>query len=408
MKKNKIMISLFLICLLSINFIACIEKKREQNKTSLDVYVDLQDRHSVKIVDFLIKSFEEKNQNIKINMVNPMNKDNNIMKTIDSGKNVDLIISNMQNVLFLQNKGLISDFTQQYNNFINDKYYQVYISYSKIGGMSYGIGITPYTIELAYNKEECKKLIGKEPKDVNDYLLLLKICKDKGIKVPYLLNEDLDIGEVLFGIFNGDNVKQEELINDYSDKIEDYAKIKGFNETFKLLNKYVKSGYVSENSFEKIDEKDIDKFISGKSPVLITTSFFSNKLNKGNISLLKEMGMIGETKILTPVYMNSFICSLEQGTNKEQKDKFIEYITSEEVQKQLVENGYITANKVANKKFTGISGEIVEHLYGANATNIIYKGNVTVEVDKKIKETLEKILTGQYSENIWKNSLIQK
>lgn len=113
MKKNKVMISLFLICLLSINFVSCIGKKKEQNNGTLDVYVDIQDRHSLKIVDFLIKSFEEKNQNIKINMVNPMNKDKNIMQTIDSGKNVDLIISNMQNVLFLENKGLISDFTQQ-------------------------------------------------------------------------------------------------------------------------------------------------------------------------------------------------------------------------------------------------------------------------------------------------------
>lgn len=408
MKKNKVMISLFLICLLSINFISCIGKKKEQNKGTLDVYVDVQDRNSLKMVDFLIKSFEEKNQNIKINMVNPMNKDNNIMQTIDSGKNVDLIISNMQNVLFLENKGLISDFTQQYNNFINDKYYQVYISYSKIGGMPYGIGITPYTIELAYNKDECKKLIGKEPKNVNDYLLLLKSCKDKGIKIPYLLNEDLDIGEALFGIFNGDNVKQEELINNYSDKIEDYAKIKGFDQTFETLDKYVKFGYISENSFEKMDEKDIDKFIGGKSPILITTSFFSNKLNKGNISLLQEMGMVEEKKMLIPVYMNSFICGLEQGINKDQKDKFIQYIISEEAQKQLVESGYITANKAANKKFTGTSGEIVEHLYGANATNIIYKGNVTVEVDKKVKEILDKILKGQYSENIWENSLIKK
>lgn len=404
-KINRIFIIILLICI-PFNLVSCKKESNKKENLNLDICIDLKDKYSLKLVDLLIKEYEEKNKEVKVKVINNMDDNKGVLKEFDSGKNIDIVISNRDKELLLNKKGLIEEIEELYNNEkLNKKFYEVYNSYGRILDKYYSVGITPYTIEFVYNKDVLSKLGLKEPKDFMDYVNILKICNNKNIEVPCILNEDLSIYEVLFSMILDSNISGEELVKNYTDKKEEYLKYKELESALKDIEKYKKEEYLKEEIFKKIDENEIDYFLKGDYPVMISTSFFADKINGGKVDIIKNMGQIGNKKIIRPIYSNTLIYSTVDGKNKEMKEKFLKFVVSEEFQNKLKDLGYITGNKESNKSYAGLKGEIVEHLFQSSSMNMIYKDNLPKDIQKAIENSIKDILKGNYKEDYLKEEL---
>lgn len=406
MKKiNRIFITILLITI-SFTLVSCKKEDKKKEALNLDIYVDLKDKYSLKLVDLLVKEYEEKNKNIKVKVVNGMEEKDGVLKEFESGKNIDIIIGNRDTAISLNKKGFLGEIQELYNSEeLNKKFYEVYNSYGRILDKYYAVEIIPYTVEFVYNKEALTKLGVQEPKDFMDYIKLLKLCSDKNIEVPYILNEDLSIYEILFSIFLDESISGEDLVRNYTDKKEEYMNYKGLEATLKEIEKYKKEGYMKEEIFKKIDEKEIDYFLKGDHPIMITTSFFADKVNRGKVDIIKSMGQIGDKKIIRPVYSNTLISSTVNGINKERKEDFLKFVVSEDFQNKLKDLGYITGNKESNKSYSGLKGEMVENLFESNSSNIIYKDNLPKDIGKAIENSIRDILKGNYKENYLKEEI---
>ncbi|MFX0548641.1 ABC transporter substrate-binding protein [Hathewaya histolytica] len=412
MKKFNRLCSAILVIILSLTLVCCKgeEKKEKKNGSkNLDIYVYTDDKYSKKAIDVLIREYENKNKDKKINVIDGVEDKDKLLKYFKSGDNIDIIVCNRSTELLLDKKGLVDNLEDIYKNESLDKrFYEVYTSYGRILNKYSSVGIIPYTLEFVYNKDALNKLGLKEPQDFKDYIKILKQCISNHIEVPYVLNEDLSIYEVIFSLFAQNKLNGEELTEKYTDKSEEYLNDDKIEKVLKLVEKNVKEQGLKEDILKKSDEKDIEYFLKGESPILITTSYFSNKLKGENIGILKNMGRIDGEEIIRPVFMNALVVSNINGINKESKKDFQEFVVSNEFQNKLKELSYITGNKEANKSYKGLQGSVVENLLKSSSNSIIYKDNLPEDIQKSIESSIRDILKGKYKDNYLKEKLKNK
>lgn len=383
------------------------EKSSEDKKSKLNISMDISDKYSVGIINLLIKEFENENKNIEIGFTNALAGDADVLEQISKGIQTDIIFTSRNNMIELNKKGFIKELSDVYKeNEINERYYNIVNSYGRIKENYYGVGIIPYSIEFLYNKRALNEFGINHPNNISEWGQILKKVKQKNIKVPVLLTEDIDTNSGLMSLLLNSKVSVEELGEKYNRGIEEYKNIEGMQTSFDEVNKLASQGYFDDDTFEGGDENSIIKFVNGDVPLMVCMSYYSGKFNENEIGIVDDFSIKDSYKANIPVIVNSLMCISINNKNKEEANKFVEFILSDETQKKLTQLGYITGNKNVNIEFASINKIVVQHLYNANDGSMIFTYNLPKEIYKQVPIMINNITKGKYTGDEW-NTIIQ-
>jgi ABC-type glycerol-3-phosphate transport system substrate-binding protein len=378
------------------------QKSSEDKKSKLNISMDIRDKYSVGIINLLIKEFENENKNIEISFTNALGGEADVLEQISKGIQTDIIFTSRNNMIELYKKGFIKELSDVYKeNKINERYYNIVNSYGRIKENYYGVGIIPYSIEFLYNKRALNKFGINYPNNISEWGQILKTVEQKNIKVPVLLTEDIDINSGLMSLLLNSKVSVEELGEKYNRSVEEYKNIQGMQSSFDEINKLVSEGYFSDDTFEGGNENSIIRFINGDTPLMVCMSYYSGKFNENEIGIIDDFTLKDSYRANIPVIVNSLMCISINNKNKEEANKFVEFIFSDETQKKLSQLGYITGNKNANIEFASINKIMVQHLYNANDSSIIFVYNLPKGIYKQIPSMINNITQGEYTGHEW-------
>jgi raffinose/stachyose/melibiose transport system substrate-binding protein len=400
--------SICLILLMVINLAACKsgDKEKSGKQKNLNIFLDTTDTYSSNAIKFLIEDFKKNNPDIEIKLNDVLGGKSDIMETINLGTEVDVIFTNRNTLIELSKNGVLSELGSTYEKgAIGDRYYDIMSSYGRVGDKYYGIGVVPYSIELLYNKAYLEKMQISNPNNLEQWLNVLKQINAKGIKTPVVLTEDLDINGLLFSLAASKVINIHEFEENYDSGEEGYKKVKNAQEMFNEFNSLVKSKGITKNSFEPGNEQSINSFKSGDSPLLVTISYYSSKLNGDNVGIVADYDNNSNYGSNAPVIVNSLLCTPLNAKNSENANTFIKHVYSNEVQARLVQKGIISGNKIANNKISGIGKIIVQHLYKANDNSMLIIYNFPEKIKNNVIVTLRRILDGVYTSKEWEEIL---
>lgn len=401
----KKILCLFIIFIFSFNFWGCKNRgQNEKNEKELNIFIDIKDKHSLNTIKFLVEEFEKENPkiNVKINNSNGIKN----VEDVSKEKIGDIIITSRNNMIELQKRGYLNDLSNFYEkNKINQKYYNAFKSYGRYCDKYYGMSIIPYTMEIFYNKDELSKLKLPTPTKVSDLYELLKNLNQSSIRVPVILTEDLDIYSAISSLVVRDkeNMYKIDCIYDFSEDF--YKERKEFQSLLDDVQNLYKKGVINKNTFELGNEGTIKKFVSGDIPLIISTSYYYNELNKYNIGLVEDYDSMVSFKGSVPVIVNALLCSPINGGNSEEVGEFVKFVYSDETQKKLLGKGYITGNIEANKNLTGIGTTIRRHLEENNENGVLFSYNLPENLYIALTGKIEEILSGKYNGKEWETIL---
>ena len=216
--KRKIIPVLIFICFCSF-LIGCRNKKNNDIKEG-NLYYNTQSVKSISYVSDLIKRYEEK-QGGKINII-PVNDVSEIEKHIDAKKDSFLVLLDGYDFIDYKNKNYLRDLSFLFKEkSIKEKFIDINNLYGIHEGKYYGLGLTPYSLSLLYNKDALKDL-GIEIKE-NNYIEILTKLREKNIKIPTHIKSEYS-KELLFSCLIANDTINYDLyktdkINKLSEKI---------------------------------------------------------------------------------------------------------------------------------------------------------------------------------------------
>lgn len=395
-------ITLTLSILLCLSICSCRKNSsQKQESKEFKVYIDIKDKNSISIIRYLTEEYTKKNPKTKLKINDVLGGGSSISEDISQGGKADLLITSRNTMIELSQKGLISDMSQYYENYkIGEKYYNIMSAYGRVGDKYYGIGLLPYLITVFYNKDAASKLGISAPSSVKDLLGLLKKLNENNIRIPIIMPEDIDINIALSSIIASNREKMSALEAAYDNK-EQYKNLKEMQEVFNDINTAVNQGGIGKNSFEIGNESTLTSLLNGSIPVVISTSYYYDKLKEGNINAIGDITMDNKMKANMPVIMDIILCMPTNAKNSEEVGKFLEFILGEDTQDKLEKKGYISANKKASEKLTGLGKNIVNKLSSANENSILYTYNLPNKFNKVISSKIDNIFSGNYSKKEW-------
>lgn len=406
--KNLCSILMVLIMVFSLSACKSDKKEKSEKPKKLNVFLDTTDTHSANVIKFLIDDFKKNNQDVEIKLNDVLGNKSDIMETINLGTEIDVIFTNRNTLIELNKNGVLQDLQTVYEKQgIRDRFYDIMVSYGRIGDKYYGIGVVPYSVELLYNKTNLEKLKISNPNNLEGWLEVLKQVNSKGIKTPVVMTEDVDANGLLFSLIASKVINIHEIEENYDGGEEGYKKIKGAQKIFDEFNSLAKSKGITKNTFESGNEQSINSFINGDSPLLICTSYFSSKLNTSDIGIIEDYDNNSTYGSNVPIIINSLVSVPLNAKNQDNANAFIKYIYSDEVQARIVEKGIISGNKNANNKVTGTSKIMVQHMHKANDNSILILYNLPDKIKSNILMAVRRILDGSYSAKEWEELLKQ-
>ncbi|MGH4118389.1 ABC transporter substrate-binding protein [Clostridium sp.] len=378
------------------------KKEKSENQKKINIFMDTTDEYSSKAIKFLIDDFKKNNADVEIKLNDILGGKSNIVETINTGTEIDLIFTNRNTIIELSKKGFLSDLESTYKNqTIGERYYDIMCSYGRVGDKYYGIGVVPYSIELLYNKDYLEKLKISNPNNLEQWLKVLKQINGKGVKTPVVLNDDMGVDGFLFSLIASKTINIHDLEGNYDGGEERYKKLKDMQKIFNEFNSLVKNNGIDANTFELGNEQSINNFNNGDSPLLVGISYYNSKLTGSNIGIIEDYDNNSNYGSNIPIIINSLLGIPVNAKNMDNANDFIKYIYSDEVQGRLVQSGIISGNKLANNKITGIGKIMVQHMYKANDNSILILYNVPDKIKNSVTLTIRKILSGEFTSKEW-------
>lgn len=376
----------------------------KEEKKKLKICVDVKDKHTVNIIKFMIDEYKKEDKDLEIDITNPLDS-NKICDDISQGEGSDIIFTSRNSMLELEKKGLLSDLSNFYSkNKIDDKFYNIMSAYGRVRDKYYGIGIIPYSIEVVYNRQALEKLGATPPKNITDFFQVLKKMNDSGTKLPVVLTEDIDIYNAFAAIFFSNLVELQRLENSYDSGMDSYKGIKEVQQVFDNINLLVKQGAVNREIVEQGSETTMSRLVKGDIPAMLTTSYYSKDIKDDKMGVVETYN-ISSLKEVIPVIINGLMCVPANSKNEEQVNNLMEFFFSDKIQKKLVEEGFITGNKEANKDLEGVKKTINEHIGKSNSNSIIYIYNFPKKFHPLFESKIMKVLSGKYNGNEWNEIL---
>lgn len=401
MKRKNIFI-LVLVIIFILPGLSCQKKNKDSNEKNLNIYIDLKDKSAINIIKFLTDEYKKENPDAKLKINDVLGADN-IASDISKGTMADLIITNRSTMIELSEKGLISDVAQYYEkNKINDKFYNIISSYGRVSDKYYGISILPFSFEVYYNSDALNKLGITPLTNIKDLLNITKRLNDNNVKIPVVVPEDLDINLMLSSIIASNTIKIPSLDSIYDNK-DEYKKLNDMQTIFSSINNLVSIGSINKNLFELGNESSFTALAKGNIPLVISYSYYFNKIKNENVSLIENYIVNSDKKEKIPVIVNSLICMPSNGKNSEEAGKFIKYVISDETQKVLSKKDYITSSKKTNENLVGTSQIVAKHLSLADDNSIIYTYSLPNKLHSIISGKIDNILQGKYTGNEWQD-----
>ena len=398
----------FLIIIIVFSLSACtwIGDKKSDDQKKLNIFLDLSDDHSYKIIKFLIDDYKKDNPDVEVKLNDKLGESKNIMDTINVGTKIDVMFTNRNDFLELNQKGVLSNMDAAYKaNNINTRYFNIIASYGRIGDIYYGIGVVPYSVELLYNKVNLKKLKITNPNSLKEWLDVLKQVNAKDMKTPVVLTQDMDASGALFSLIASSTINIHEIQNCYDSDEASYKKLKDMQGVFDKFNLLTKKNGITKNSFELGNEQDVINFNNSDTPLLMCSSYYNSMLNANNIGVVADYDNNSKFGTGVPIIIDSILSVPVNAKNGDSVDDFIEYIYSDEVQEKIVQKGIISGDKVANNKISGIGKSMVQHIYRANDNSIPLLYNLPKKIKDNVILTLKKIIDGNYTSKEWEEIL---
>jgi len=404
-KTLKNLFSFLIVLIMVFTLSACKSDKSEKQK-KLNVFLDTTDKYSSNVTKFLIEDFKKNNPDVEIKLNDVLGDKSDIMESINLGTEIDVIFTNRNSLIELSKKGVLSDMGSAYQKeSIGDRYYDIVGSYGRVGDKYYGIGVVPYSIELLYNKVNLEKLKIANPKNLEQWLNVLKQINGKGIKTPVVLTEDVDANGFLFSLIASKVVNVHDLEEGYDSGEQFYKKMKDMQKIFDEFNSLTKGNGIAADSFELGNEQSINDFNNGDAPLMASISYYNSKLNGTNIGIIGDYDNNSNYGSNVPIIINSLVCIPLNAKNGDIANAFIKYIYSDAVQARIVQKGIISGNKIANNKISGIGKIMVQHMYKANDNSILILYNLPDKIKNNVLLTLKRILNGGYNSKEWEELL---
>lgn len=399
--KRKIIPLLILICFCSL-LVGCRDKKSSDVK-EVNLYYNTQSVKSISYVSDLVKEYEEK-QDSKINII-PVNDVSEIEKHIDGKKDSFLVLLDGYDFIDYKNKNYLRDISYLFKEkSIKEKFIDINNLYGIHKGRYYGLGLTPYSLDLLYNKEALKKL-GVEIKE-NNYIEALTKLREKNIKIPTYIKSEYS-KELLFSCLIANDTINYDLyktdkINKLSEKINN---IEGGQKIFDVMHDLYNKNILREDMFLEDNKSAIKEFNDGKIPVLLTTTLSAQEIsNKEDIGIVDKMPI--QNKIVnTSVGMDVALCSVIGTTNVDDVDNFFRFLIEENPFEVLSKKNCITGNIEADNKLRGVQIKMANDIASADEINKFYINIISNEDISKIDKECKKVLSGKYDGKEWSRVL---
>ncbi|MBU3196132.1 ABC transporter substrate-binding protein [Clostridium algidicarnis] len=401
MKRNNIYIISIILLLISLS--GCALNKKEKNNNDKDnndinIYVDTKDEGSIDMIQFAIDSYKNQKEGTTVNIKAPVNK-KDINTYLKDTKEIDLVITNRNNILELSKQGLIADLNEFYKkNDINSRFYNIITSYGIKGDKYFALGLLPFTIQIIYNE----KYFEDKGIEINNVALeeLIKLTNDKNVKVPIIAPESIDALEIISVLLEDNLVDKKQLENIYEGNVEKYNNFKDIQTVLDELNKLTKEGYLTKDMLE-VKDKDVLNYIDkGRYPMAIVASSYNNNEERLNTKVLGNYKLIGKKK--TPVvFMDALIAVANNCKDQEAVIEFMKFIYSDEFQMKISEKGFVTGNIKAMEDNNLINSNLKSDIISSNMSNIPYIYSLPPKIRNEVKSEIYNILRGNYSGNEW-------
>lgn len=396
---------IFLVIILNLNVTSCSLKKDTPKERQLNIYVDIKDKESLNILKLITEEYKKSNPKVKLSVNNAIG--GKIEEDISKGSEQDIVITSRNNMIKLSRKGLLNDLGNYYDeNKISEKYYRVISDYGRFGDKYYGMPLIPYTIEVLYNKSAFSKLNLKTPSTINDLKEVLKKLNDTAARIPVVLSDDLDINSGLASIIINNKVSMRKLESIFDSGTSAYKSLKEMQQSLDTIFSLVSGGNINKNSFEIGNESSAEKFSKGDIPLIICSSYYASHFKDSNIMVAADSTNDPSTKMNIPIICNAIICTPINSKNGEEVGNFIKYLIGEEINKKLVEQGFITGNKKANSSIVGgVRASIVKHLENSTEDSMIYVYNIPDKLKSSISSKIDQILSGKHTGKEWEEAV---
>lgn len=386
---------LVFICLL---IVGCGKDKNKETNT-VNLYYNSSTVKSINYVVELIKKYEEK-EGKKINLV-PVNSEEEIEKKIGDEKEAALVLLDGYSFIDFNNKNYLRDITYLFKEKeTREKFANINNLYGIYEGKYYGLGITPFTLELVYN-EELLRSKGIKFED-NNYIEALKKLNEKKIKIPTYVKSEYT-KEILFSALVANDTIAYDLhkvddVNSVEDKIKH---IKNGQKIFDTLHELYTKNIIKEDMFQDEGESAIKNFNEGKIPVLLTTTLTSEKItDKRGIGTINKMP-INNKSVNSTVGMDCIICSSSGKAKIDDLDNFFRYIINSDGFEELTKKNCITGNRKADSNLKGVQIKMVNSIVSADDINMFYFNIISNENIRKIDKECKNVLNGKYDGKEW-------
>ncbi|GIM30716.1 hypothetical protein CPJCM30710_33820 [Clostridium polyendosporum] len=399
--------SLVIVLILFFSMISCSRDKKSPQKGSLNILIENNTTSDMEGVNSLISLYQKEHSSIDIKVKN-INSFDKIKKEIANKKEHDILICNRSVMIELAREGLIGDITNNLTtNKATEKFNNIVLSYGRIDNKYYGLGIIPYSIQFIYNKNEVGKYgINTELEDVGDVGDVAKLLKDRNIKIPVVLPKEIDLSLALSTIVANNVIDEMELEKNFDVGKLKYKQITSMQDVFKLLNIINKEYGMTKDTLYKADDKIVKKVEEGEIPFAFVTSLAGKELEDSkNIKILNGR-VLPTSKINPPIIVEHLVCSIQNAPDKEEINRFLDFITKDEPYEKLGKEGIMTGNKQGNTFLKGFSQEMLWPLSIANENNIAYYYNLPSEMQPFLLDEVNKVFDGLYSGNEW-NTVVE-
>jgi len=398
-KCKKILVYL-LVILAVFNTCACSKKPPEKEK-QLNLYLDVKDKHSVNIIKYVVDEFKKDNPKVKVSLSNALG-GGKVFEDISKGTDADVILTSRNSMIELSQKGLISDMGTYYEkNKFSEKYFKIISEYGRVGDKYFGIGLIPYTIEILYNQPALKNLSINPPSNIMEVKAILAKLKAAAIRVPVVLTEDIDRYGGVSSILANNVVKSQSLENSYGSSAESYKQVKEMQTFFASIDALVKSGVINKDTFELGDEAAINSLNRGSIPLAICISYYNNMFESANVGIVEDFSISSNSKPNVPIIINSILCVAANSKNGEEVADFIKYAYGDDMQKKLVQKGFVSGNKKANENTIGLNRSVVNQINNSNENSILFLYNLPYRFSNEVNLKISNILSGKYTGREW-------
>lgn len=399
MKKIKNIVFIALIIILNCNFLLGCSKGKDEPKGKLSILIQNNVSQDVDVINTLIANYKKAHSQIEIKIEN-MTENEKIEKVTVDKPDYDVLICERNMMISMARQGYLSDISSNVsNNKMIDKFYSIVSTYGRIDDKYYGIGVMPYSLNFIYNRQQAAGYIKNS--DEIDLMSLLRMSKEKNIKIPIALPKEMDISLAVASIIANNMINETDLEKNFDIGQDKYKKLSQMQEMFKFMNTLYKDYGVNADKFVLSDTSIVKKVESGEVPFALVTTLSSKEIDESKNIAIVNNNIIDSSKVNPPVVIDHLVCQLQNAKNKDEVVRFLDYLSDDESYKALGKEGIITGNRSANSELKGLQSQMIWPISVANENNIVFYHNLPYKMKPHIVEQTKNLINGAYSGSEW-------